>query len=543
MNNPQHLPPGVIEPQPPPARRIALAIGILAVLSFAAYTFNILAGWLPWFLAILWGYTLSMAALRVIRYVLNLRHQHLVQNEQLSQEYHRTRVAELERETALANLRKAEAEALGAARDAQITTIVAGVDQAVFVRDDDMHSVWRALHLSSGQQVNGSPLRPDDQDREVWQAWLAANSKRPLPGPEKLALPSPTAENWPPGSNLLDMLPTGPSLRRIVLGVDQAGQPVVSNLDDMVHVAIGGSTGWGKSVMLCSLTYQIATAPELAALAFIDMEGMTFTPFKGSERLLFPVADTETAALAILETLWEEAERRKDLFNRLAPYAENLADFNAEADPLPRIVLGIEEATALMEDKTIERAIRRLILRVRKYGIYVLLGGQDWKSTSFDTAIRAMCSTRIQFKANDPNQSRVLIGTPEAAAITEPGRAIALLKGRERLEIQTPAVSAREIAQAMRRDRLDGPPDPAFLELVRPIVERKSAAPDARAAEKAAQAAKRAEQDAEFVRLVREVGLSRRDAAYKAYKRDYSGDVVFRGRLALGELDGPEEAA
>ena len=41
--------------------------------------------------------------------------------------------------------------------------------------------------------------------------------------------------------------------------------------------------------------------------------------------------------------------------------------------------------------------------------------------------------------------------------------------------------------------------------------------------------------DAEFVRLV-QAGKSRRQAALEAYGRDYAGDIVSRGKRALGEI-------
>lgn len=44
-------------------------------------------------------------------------------------------------------------------------------------------------------------------------------------------------------------------------------------------------------------------------------------------------------------------------------------------------------------------------------------------------------------------------------------------------------------------------------------------------------------QDAEFVRLVQEEDVSRREAALKVYGRDYAGNIVSRGRRALGEIE------
>lgn len=245
-----------------------------------------------------------------------------------------------------------------------------------------------------------------------------------------------------------------PSLHRLALGltIDPATggrDQVTGDLSQLVHVAIGGSSGWGKSVFLRALTYQLATCPERPDLALLDLEGVTLAPFARSGRLLYPIAETERDALATCRALADELDRRKALFSAL-PGVDSLTAYNAQADePLAPLVVVIDEATALLADKSVESALRTLALRGRKYGLWLILGGQDWKASSLDTAIRNQLSARIQFRAMSASQSRVLLEQAGAETLAVPGRALAMLPGRGLVEFQAPIVRTPDIVAAL----------------------------------------------------------------------------------------------
>ena len=114
--------------------------------------------------------------------------------------------------------------------------------------------------------------------------------------------------------------------------------------------------------------------------------------------------------MSVLTALSEdEMNRRKDLFARF-PGIDDLAGYNAvAAEPLRPIVAIVDEATALLGNKAVENALRTVALRARKYGLWLLLAGQDWKASSLDSAIKNQLSTRVQFKALSGAQSLSLI--------------------------------------------------------------------------------------------------------------------------------------
>lgn len=265
-------------------------------------------------------------------------------------------------------------------------------------------------------------------------AGLLAEPERPIQWPTEIPLKSVVTE---------------PDIGALALGVtvsDDGRQEIVkADMGKLVHIAVGGSSGWGKSVFLRSLAYQLALSQTPVDLAMIDLEGATLAPFARCGRLLFPVADTETDALAVLKALLDEMERRKGLYARF-PGVDSLAAYNARADePLIPIVLVADEATALLTDKSVESALRTLTLRARKYGVWCVLSGQDWKASSLDTAIRNQLSSRVQFKAMSKSQSRVLLEQSGAEDLDVVGRALAVLPGRELFTMQAPNISARTI--------------------------------------------------------------------------------------------------
>jgi hypothetical protein len=270
--------------------------------------------------------------------------------------------------------------------------------------------------------------------------------------PDVPAGPPPAA--WPRVVRLHEIAADPPSLHRLALGVtvDESGQQqsVTASLAEMVHVAVGGSSGWGKSVFLKSLALQLATAAEPVCLAMVDLEGVTFSAFATCGRLLWPVAETEGQALAIMALLVEEMDRRSQLFHE-HPGVDSLAAYNARAgdEPLAPVVALIDEATALLSDRSVQNATRTLVLRARKYGLWLVLGGQDWKAASIDTAIRNQLSSRILFKTSDAAQSRTLLGDGAAAAIEVVGRAYAQLPGRPMLQLMAPLVTAGDIGRAL----------------------------------------------------------------------------------------------
>jgi hypothetical protein len=314
-------------------------------------------------------------------------------------------------------------------------------------RDLDSRGVYTMVKNELFDPINE---RLDRMERML----IAAGPGGATKATEMLAAPNDTTmPRLPSRVPLSGLLDGPPSFRDVILGValDENGQPQVvrSDMAKLVHVAVGGSSGWGKSVFLRSLGYQLAKSADPVDLVMVDLEGTTLAPFAECDRLLYSVVDNETDATNVLRDLEGELSKRSELFAQF-PGVDSLYAYNARSEyPLRPVVALIDEATALLENTAIASVIRTLALRARKYGLWLVLAGQDWKASSLDTAIRNQLSTRVQFRAMSGSQSRVLLERSDAESLDVAGRAYGWLPGRDLLEFQAPIISYDDILSAM----------------------------------------------------------------------------------------------
>lgn len=242
-----------------------------------------------------------------------------------------------------------------------------------------------------------------------------------------------------------------PSIHDLVLGVS-AEDTVRADMEDLVHIAVGGSSGWGKSVFLRSIVYQLAKSIEHVNLVLVDLEKVTFSPFYQCDRLLYPIVDDENETLGVFQEILSEMDRRKELYAE-HPGVDKLSLYNQVADEkLDPLVIAIDEGTSLMDDKRVEKILRALAIRARKYGIWLIIGCQDWKAPSIDSTIKYQLSTQVQFKTKSGPQSRALLEDSCAKDIKVQGRAFAILRGQEMIEMQAPIIGYRDIISAMAGD-------------------------------------------------------------------------------------------
>ena len=220
----------------------------------------------------------------------------------------------------------------------------------------------------------------------------------------------------------------------------------------MVHVGIVGSSGWGKSAGVQSLALQLALAKEQPQMVFIDLEGVTSAPFQRLASLRYPLAHREQDAIAILQDLKEEMRRRLALFG---PHrVQKLPEYNArpDVDPLPFIAVFIDEVTALLEDNpAIHTLLARIILQLRKTGIFLFLAGQEMNKDAMRPKIRRQLGSRIAFHVADHWQSQGLGFGKEAKALNVIGRAWTILPGQQKMLVQAPFIEPTAIEPALQR--------------------------------------------------------------------------------------------
>jgi DNA segregation ATPase FtsK/SpoIIIE-like protein len=104
-------------------------------------------------------------------------------------------------------------------------------------------------------------------------------------------------------------------------------------------------------------------------------------------------------------------------------------------EKLPRIVVVLDEVTVRVEEAggkggELHRLLLTLAAQGRKYGFTLVVAGQDFKATTFNTALTHQLSTRVAFKAGSANESRVVLGVDGAERLPGQGRGLLRHGGR-----------------------------------------------------------------------------------------------------------------
>ena len=124
----------------------------------------------------------------------------------------------------------------------------------------------------------------------------------------------------------------------LALGKDVYGTPVISDLADMPHILIAGSTGSGKSVcinsIVASLLYKFS--PDQLRFVMIDPKVVELQQYNSLPHLVVPVVTDPKKVILALRWVVNEMEKRYQIFARAG--VRNVKSFNERSKdkPLPQ---------------------------------------------------------------------------------------------------------------------------------------------------------------------------------------------------------------
>lgn len=234
----------------------------------------------------------------------------------------------------------------------------------------------------------------------------------------------------------------------LALGKDISGHPVVTDLGDMPHLLIAGTTGSGKTVCVNGLILSMlvrATPQELKFL-MIDPKMVELMPFNGLAHLLCPVVTDAKKASVALNWVVNEMEERYRMFAKLG--ARNIEAYNEKQEKIPYIVVIIDELADLMmvSRDQIENAITRLAQLSRAVGIHLILATQRPSVDVVTGVIKANFPARISFKVASKVDSRTVLDMNGADKLLGKGDMLFLRPGESKLtRAQGSLVSDKEI--------------------------------------------------------------------------------------------------
>ncbi len=279
-----------------------------------------------------------------------------------------------------------------------------------------------------------------------------------------------------------------PSKLSLCMGKDITGKLKISDLTQMPHLLIAGSTGAGKSVAINSMVVSILykSRPDEVKLILIDPKRLELSLYRGIPHLLTPiVTEPKQAANALrraviemedrLKKLAEHGVRNIDQYNKIfePDSTLNLFDTNGERErPLPYIVIVIDELADLMmvEPQGVEESITRLAQMARAVGIHLILATQRPSVDVITGLIKANLPSRISFRVASKVDSRTILDSNGAEALLGRGDMLFLPPASARLiRLHGPLVTESEIGRVVDWWKSQSQPqyDESFLKPVR----------------------------------------------------------------------------
>jgi len=238
----------------------------------------------------------------------------------------------------------------------------------------------------------------------------------------------------------------------LALGKDIAGHSVVTDLGDMPHLLIAGTTGSGKTVCVNSLILSMlfrATPNELKLL-MVDPKMVELAPYNGLPHLLCPVVTDAKKAAVALGWVVNEMEERYQLLAKAG--ARNIDAYNEKQEKIPYIVVVIDEMADLMMAARdhIEGAITRLAQLSRAVGIHLIMATQRPSVDVITGVIKANFPARISFKVASKVDSRTVLDMNGADKLLGRGDMLFLRPGESKLiRAQGSLVGDKEIEKVV----------------------------------------------------------------------------------------------
>lgn len=256
----------------------------------------------------------------------------------------------------------------------------------------------------------------------------------------------------------------------VSLGLNVAGEPVITDIGRMPHVLIAGSTGSGKSVCIHSFidTILFRATPSEVKFIMVDPKRVELTQYNGIPHLLAPVIVEPDKVISALRWAIKEMDHRYKLFAEVG--VRNIDGYNELSgfSALPYILIIIDELADIMlfAPTDVEDAICRIAQMARATGIHLIVSTQRPSVDVITGLIKANIPCRIAFNVSSQIDSRVILDSPGAEKLLGRGDMLFIPPDQAKpTRIQGAFVSDREIQKLIDFLRKSSTP-PVYAEEV-----------------------------------------------------------------------------
>lgn len=205
-----------------------------------------------------------------------------------------------------------------------------------------------------------------------------------------------------------------PKLRlSVTVGMNIAGNHIVTDIQKMPHLLVAGATGSGKSVLTNSFIMSILMqrTPDEVKFIMVDPKQVELSDYNGIPHLLTPVITDMAKVNNALKWAISEMESRYTLFRE--NQVRNIEGYNEKRgfSALPYIMIVIDEMADMMMTggAEIEGSIVRLAQKARATGLHLVLATQRPSVDVLTGLIKANIPGRIGMSVATQIDSRVIL--------------------------------------------------------------------------------------------------------------------------------------
>ncbi len=332
------------------------------------------------------------------------------------------------------------------------------------------------LSLGSGVKVHKIVAMEEDLQLALKASTLRIEA--PIPGRSTVGIQVPNEHRAMVRiSELMGMVDLTRMRLPLFLGKDAKGAALVSDLAEMPHLLVAGSTNSGKTVCLNSivLSLLLTQPPDRVKLILIDPKMVEMSDYAGVPHLLAPVVTDMRRAADALEWAVRQMDDRYSLLQRtnvrsietynklgLEEVRSRLGEPEAQVPAdIPYIVIVVDEMADLMlqGQGDCEALIQRLAQKARGAGVHVILATQRPSVDVITGVIRANLPCRVAFQVPTKVDSRVILDRNGAEKLLGAGDMLFLPpKSAELIRAQGCYVSSEEIRQVVDFVKEQGEP-------------------------------------------------------------------------------------
>ncbi|MCA0754885.1 cell division protein FtsK [Paenibacillus sp. N4] len=241
----------------------------------------------------------------------------------------------------------------------------------------------------------------------------------------------------------------------IFVGRSRSG-PVAYDMADNPHLLIAGETGSGKSVELRAiLSTLILFAGDRMELYGGDLKRSEFHLFRGIAKEI--ANDSNTLYHRILKPVKNELKKRGSLLDREG--LANIIDLPESIRP-KFIVVAIDEVALLQKNADCMDIIEEISAIGRALGVFLILSMQRPDKDVLDGKLKNNLTVRMAFRHADEINSRITIGSGEAALIKQSEKGLMIHKLDGVRYVQAPHLRLDAARKLLEPYKSEAPAEP-----------------------------------------------------------------------------------